>query len=80
MAKVSYLTTVDNPYDPADQFREWLGFDMRKGYGTLDLLGRIVVTGDALSPADQDIARELAIEEIVRENTLGIFKKVVKEE
>ena len=33
MAKCA-LTTVDNPYNPFDQFDSWYQFDMDKGYGT----------------------------------------------
>lgn len=72
------LTTVDNPYDPFTQFEEWYQFDTSAQYGTLSFLARIVRTSDELSEADQDLAIELAIDEIVRENVLGLWKKVSK--
>lgn len=70
------LTTVDNPYDPFTQFNEWFGFDTRAGYNTSGLLARIAITSDELSPADQEQAIQLAIDEIVEENVLGLYKKV----
>lgn len=70
------LTTVDNPFSPFTQFNEWLAFDTIKGYNTSGLLARIVVTSDELSDADQSVAIENAIEEIVRENVSGMHRMV----
>jgi hypothetical protein len=70
------LTTVDNPFNPYTQFEDWLAFDRAAGYDTLEFLGRIVRTSDDLSEADQDLAIEQGIDEIVRENVLGLYKKV----
>jgi len=73
------LTTEDNPYDPFDQYDEWYAYDERKGYHSLGLLGRIAFVSDDLSEADQHVAIELAIDEIVRENVTGLYKKVSRE-
>lgn len=70
------LTTVDNPFDPFTQFDQWYAWDQAAGYYTSDYLARIVRTSDDLSDADQDLAIEYAIDEIVRENVLGIYRKV----
>lgn len=70
------LTTVDNPYNPFTHFQEWLSFDIGAGYHTLAFLARITKSSDELSEADQSLAIEEAIEEIVRENVLGIYRKV----
>jgi hypothetical protein len=70
------LTTVDNPWDPFTQFDQWLAFDMNAGYGTPQLLARITVTSDGLSDLDQFLAIQLAIDEIVQENVLGVHRKV----
>lgn len=72
----SMLTTFDNPFDPFTQFEPWYSFDLSAGYHTTELLGRIIVTSDELSPADQDLAYELAIDEIIRENVSGMHRKV----
>ncbi len=73
---VHMLTTVDNPYDPFTQFDEWYAFDTRSGYNTSSFLARIVLTSDELSEADQSLAIEHAIDEIVNENVNGMYKKV----
>ena len=70
------LTTVDNPFDPFTQWDEWYAYDARQGYHTPSFLARIAFTSDDLSDADQASAIQSAIEEIVRENVLGIYRKV----
>lgn len=72
----SMLTTVDNPFDPFDQYDDWFAFDQRHGYNTPSFLARVAVLSDEMSEADQSLAIELAIEEIVRENVTGIHKRV----
>lgn len=65
------LTTVDNPFNPFTQFDEWYAFDTLMGYDTLGILARVVVTSDDLSEADQSLAIEDAMNEIVTENVYG---------
>jgi hypothetical protein len=72
------LTTVDNPFDPFSQFNEWLAYDTTMGYGTASFLARVAQTSDDLSDADQSLAIQQAIDEIVTENVLGMWKKVSK--
>jgi len=70
------LTTVDNPFNPWTRWEEWYAYDERLGYHTTSLLARIVQTSDELSVPDQDLAIELAIEEIAKENVSGMHRKV----
>lgn len=70
------LTTIDNPYSPVTEWDAWFAFDEQSGYKTTALLARVAKTSDELSSADQDEAIEQAIDEIVRENVLGVYKKV----
>jgi len=74
----SMLTTIDNPFDPFTHFNEWRQWDESSGYYTLSFLARIVITSDELSDEDQELAIEDAIDEIVRENVAGVYRKVVK--
>lgn len=73
------LTTVDNPFNPFTQWDEWYAFDESKGYYTCAYLARIAKSSDELSEADEDLAIQLAIDEIVNLNILGIYKKVIRE-
>ena len=74
------LTTIDNPYHPFTSFDEWYAWDEAKGYNTSSFLARIVITSDDLSETDQLQAIDLAIDEIVKENVLGIYKKIERNE
>ena len=76
----SMLTTIDNLYDPFTQFDEWYAFDEEQGYHTCGYLARIAKSSDELSEADEELAIETAINEIVELNILGIYKKVTKNE
>ena len=76
----SRLTTSDNPFDPFTEWVQWYQWDAAAGYNTPSYLARIVVTSDDLSEADQEEAIELAIDEILAENVLGIYKRVTKQD
>ena len=71
------LTTVDNPFNPFTQWREWFAYDEQMGYHTCALLARVTVTGDELSDVDQQLAVQVAIDEIARENVSGVHRKVL---
>lgn len=80
MPKRHMLTTIDNPFNPWTQFDSWNAWDEQAGYYTLAFQARIVRTSGALSEPDQDKAIEDAIEEIVHENVLGLYKRVPEPE
>jgi hypothetical protein len=70
------LTTVDNPYDPFDQFDDWYQFDMDKGYGSCSYLDRIARTSDQLSDEENNQEIERAIDEIIKYDFQNLYKKV----
>lgn len=70
------LTTIDNPFNPATHWDEWYQWDVNSGYNTSAFLARVIRTSDDLSEADQDLAIEDAIQEIVSEDALGVYIKV----
>ena len=75
-AQLHMLTTIDNPFNPFTDYDRWNAYDEARGYFTANFLARVVVTSSELSEADQDVAIENAIDEIVKENVLGIYTKV----
>lgn len=70
------LTTVDNPFDPFTRFDEWNAYDIRMGYNTSSFLARVAYGSHELSDADQELAIQNAIDEIVEENVSGMWRKV----
>ena len=79
MATRYALTTIDNPYDPFDDFREWLEYDRASGYLTHSYLARIVIYSDDLSEADQSAAVAQAIDQIIEEHGDTFYKKLSRD-
>ena len=73
---VTFVTTLDNPYDYFTQFDEWYAFDTEKGYNTCAYLARIAKTSKEMSEADYEQAVNDAVDEIVRLNITGNYKKI----
>ena len=74
------LTTFDNPYNPFTQFAEWLLFDNSKDYFTLNKLARIEQVDESMSETEINIEHERAIDEIIQNDFLNIYKKVYRNE
>ena len=69
------LTTIDNPFDPFEQFTSWFLFDVEKGYYSCSYLARIANISEEMS--DEEVNEEInrAIDEIMKYNPLPIYKK-----
>ena len=76
MASTCMLTTIDNPYNPFEQFTSWFQFDEDKGYHSCAYLGRIARTSDQLTEKENDLEVERAIDEIIKYDFRNIYKKV----
>ena len=75
----SMLTTTDNPYDPFDDYDAWHAHDMWLGHHTSEFLARVVVSSHELSEADYALATDQAIDEIIKNNVFGNFRKVTRD-
>lgn len=74
------LTTIDNPYDPFEQFESWFLFDTEKGYNSCSYLARIAQTKDNMTENEKNIETERAIDEIIKYDFTHMRKKVRRNE
>ena len=79
MSKECMLTTIDNPFDPFEQFTSWLMFDIEKGYNSCSYLARIVNLSDDMTQKEMDEEVDRAIDEIITLNPLGIYIKATRQ-
>lgn len=74
------LTTIDNPYDPFEQFTNWFLFDVEKGYNTCSRLGRLVQFTDDMTQQEMDAEEERVMDIIIKYDFLDIYKKVTRKQ
>ena len=76
----TWVTTIDNPFDPFLDRENWKRFDEDHGYFTTELIARVAMPSDELDDDAYNGVVEEAVDEIVRFNVLGIYKKAIKGE
>ena len=77
--RIVMLTTVDNPWNPVDNFDSWMQFDLEKGYDSCALLAKVAKVSDQFSEEEYSDAVENAIDEIIKYDFLHVYKKFVKQ-
>lgn len=73
------VTTLDNPYDPFDEFDSWHQFDEQHNYFTMNYIARVANTSHELTNAQMNYALNEAVQEIVQLDVLGIYTLVRRE-
>lgn len=66
MEKGFMLTTLDNPFDPFDDFTSWFKFDCEKGHNTSSRLARIADINDEMTQKEVDDEMDRAMNLIVK--------------
>lgn len=62
------LTTIDNPYDPKEEFSQWYHWDIENGYNTSEYIARLADYDDDDDSSMLRFKYELAILEILLNN------------
>lgn len=70
------LTTIDNPYNPFENFKAWFLFDVQKGYNSCSYLARIARISDEMTELENDEEIERAIDEIIKHDFMNVYVKV----
>lgn len=73
----AWITTVDNPYNPAKQFDEWRAFDESHGYHSCSLLARVARTSELFTDEVNQRIVEDAIDEIIEFDPTNTWVKVM---
>lgn len=79
MSKESMLTTIDNPFDPFEQFTSWFMFDVEKGYNSCGRLMRIAEVSEDMTQKEYFEAIDSAIDKIIKIDFLDIYQKVTRD-
>ena len=72
------LSTIDNPYDPFDNFSSWYMYDVEAGYNSCAYLARIAKTSEQFTDTENEEEIERAIDEIIQYDFRNIYVKVKK--
>lgn len=80
MSNSCMLTTIDNPYNPFEQFESWFLFDVEKGYNSCSRLARIAKYSDDMTQKEIDDETERAIDEIIKYDFMNLYKKITNSE
>ena len=79
MSKQISITTIDNPFNPLDDFTSWLMFDIEKGYYTCSKIARLTNLTDEMTDKEEIEEIERAINRLIEIDPLDLYIKVVQE-
>lgn len=71
------LTTMDNPFNPKEDYNKWRNWDIDNGYYTEELIDRIAdIPADVEDPATINRMTLDAILSIVQDEVFGPYKLI----
>ena len=76
MATGVMLTTVDNPYNPFEDFANWYLWDMQNGYDCCGRLANLYREKSEMTNLEVEEAVEQAIDTIIKNDFTNLFVKV----
>lgn len=70
------LSTIDNPFNPFEQFNDWFMFDVEKGYYSCSKQARLANVTDDMTEQEENAEIERAIDEFIKHDFLDLYIKV----
>lgn len=74
--RICALTTKDNPYDYFKYPDEWTSYEVLTGSRVYNMLGRFAYTSGDISYEENAREVERAIDDIIKNDPVGVFVKV----
>lgn len=72
-----HITTIDNPFNPFEDFASWYDFDMEKGYCSCQRVARLANITDDMTDLEEEAEIERATKRLVEIDPLDIFQLYV---
>ena len=72
-----HITTIDNPFNPFEDFASWYDFDMEKGYCSCQRVARLANITDDMTDIEEEEEIERATKRLVEIDPLDIFQLYV---
>ena len=73
------ITTIDNPFNPFDDFTSWFLFDVEKGYYTCNKIARLSKMTEDMTEKEEIEEIERIIDRLIELDPLDIYKKIIRE-
>ena len=80
MSRKCMLTTIDNPFNPFENYSSWNRYDKECEYDSSELLARFAHVSEQLTDEENDEEIERAIDEIVKFDLTGMRIKAVSKD
>jgi len=72
------ITSIDNPYDPFDEWDKWLLFDNASGYHTCERLASITTISDQFSEEEVYDSVDDSIDELIKYGCIDKFGNIIE--
>lgn len=72
-----HITTIDNPFNPFEDFASWYDFDMEKGYCSCQRVARLANISDDMTDLEIEAETERATRRLVEIDPLDLYKLYV---
>ena len=69
-----HITTIDNPFNPFEDFAFWYDFDMEKGYCSCQRVARLANITDDMTDLEEEAEIERATKRLVEIDPLDVFQ------